>query len=83
VAGQGLHVTVVGNEKGGSGKSTTAFHLAIFLLHQGFMSARQEYRCLVAALNLPISQKVAARKALEASRSAGDAPHFVHMADGD
>lgn len=32
---QGAHVIVVGNEKGGSGKSTTAFHLAVFLLHQG------------------------------------------------
>lgn len=33
------HVIVVGNEKGGSGKSTTAFHLAIFLLHEGFRVA--------------------------------------------
>ncbi len=32
---QGAHVIVVGNEKGGSGKSTTAFHLSIFLLYQG------------------------------------------------
>ena len=35
----GTHVIVVGNEKGGSGKSTTAFHLAIFLLYQGFRVA--------------------------------------------
>ena len=33
------HVIVVGNEKGGSGKSTTAFHLAIYLLYQGFKVA--------------------------------------------
>lgn len=33
------HVIVVGNEKGGSGKSTTAFHLAIYLLYQGFRIA--------------------------------------------
>jgi chromosome partitioning protein len=33
---KGAHVIVVGNEKGGSGKSTTAFHLAIYLLYQGF-----------------------------------------------
>ena len=39
VAGQGVHVIVVGNEKGGSGKSTTAFHLAIYLLYQGFAVA--------------------------------------------
>ncbi|HTJ56981.1 MAG TPA: division plane positioning ATPase MipZ [Devosiaceae bacterium] len=35
----GTHVIVVGNEKGGSGKSTTAFHLAIYLLYQGFKVA--------------------------------------------
>lgn len=33
------HVIVLGNEKGGSGKSTTAFHLAIYLLYQGFSVA--------------------------------------------
>lgn len=33
------HVIVVGNEKGGSGKSTTAFHLATYLLYQGFKVA--------------------------------------------
>jgi chromosome partitioning protein len=33
------HVIVVGNEKGGSGKSTTAFHLAIQLLYHGFRVA--------------------------------------------
>ena len=31
----GAHVIVLGNEKGGSGKSTTAFHLAIYLLYLG------------------------------------------------
>lgn len=36
---QGAHVIVVGNEKGGSGKSTTAFHLAIYLLYQGYKIA--------------------------------------------
>lgn len=35
----GAHVIVVGNEKGGSGKSTTAFHLAIQLLHSGYRVA--------------------------------------------
>ena len=33
------HVIVLGNEKGGSGKSTTAFHLAIHLLYEGFKVA--------------------------------------------
>ncbi len=36
---KGAHVVVVGNEKGGSGKSTTAFHLAIYLLYQGYKVA--------------------------------------------
>ncbi|WP_417308537.1 division plane positioning ATPase MipZ [Devosia sp.] len=35
----GTHVIVVGNEKGGSGKSTTAFHLAVYLMYQGFRVA--------------------------------------------
>jgi len=39
VGATGTHVIVVGNEKGGSGKSTTAFHLAIYLLYQGFRVA--------------------------------------------
>ncbi|WP_196258543.1 division plane positioning ATPase MipZ [Pelagibacterium limicola] len=33
------HVIVLGNEKGGSGKSTTAFHLAIYLAYEGFRVA--------------------------------------------
>ncbi len=39
MARQGAHVIVVGNEKGGSGKSTTAFHLAIYLIYQGYSVA--------------------------------------------
>ncbi|WP_245944899.1 division plane positioning ATPase MipZ [Pelagibacterium lacus] len=35
MAQNGAHVIAVGNEKGGSGKSTTALHLAVYLLHQG------------------------------------------------
>ncbi|MGA2954040.1 MAG: division plane positioning ATPase MipZ, partial [Caulobacteraceae bacterium] len=29
------HVIVVGNEKGGAGKSTVATHLAVALMHEG------------------------------------------------
>ncbi|HEY0032994.1 MAG TPA: division plane positioning ATPase MipZ [Devosia sp.] len=39
MARHGAHVIVVGNEKGGSGKSTTAFHLAVYLLHAGYRVA--------------------------------------------
>lgn len=38
----GPHVIVVGNEKGGSGKSTTAFHLTICLMRQGFRVASMD-----------------------------------------
>jgi chromosome partitioning protein len=36
MAQSGAHIIAVGNEKGGSGKSTTALHLAVYLLHQGY-----------------------------------------------
>jgi len=39
MAQNGAHIIAVGNEKGGSGKSTTALHLAVYLLHQGFRVA--------------------------------------------
>ena len=32
---QSAHVVVLGNEKGGSGKSTTALHIAVALLKAG------------------------------------------------
>jgi len=34
--GKNAHVIVIGNEKGGSGKTTTAMHVTCSLLHQGF-----------------------------------------------
>jgi chromosome partitioning protein len=39
VSAKNAHVIVVGNEKGGSGKSTTTMHLAIALLMQGYRVA--------------------------------------------
>jgi chromosome partitioning protein len=36
---RGAHVVVVGNEKGGSGKSTVAMHLAVALLRAGYAVA--------------------------------------------
>ena len=34
--GKAAHVIVIGNEKGGSGKSTTALHLIIGFLQRGY-----------------------------------------------
>ncbi|MFC7050865.1 division plane positioning ATPase MipZ [Emcibacter nanhaiensis] len=48
----GAHVIVVGNEKGGSGKSTTAMHVVVSLLKKGFS---------VAVLDLDARQKSLAR----------------------
>ncbi len=39
------HVIVCGNEKGGSGKTTTAMHLAIYLLKQGYKVATIDLDC--------------------------------------
>ena len=39
------HVVVLGNEKGGSGKSTTAFHIAVALLKAGQRVATIDLDC--------------------------------------
>lgn len=36
MSGQGAHIIVIGNEKGGCGKTTVAMHLAVGLLRMGF-----------------------------------------------
>ena len=54
------HVIVVGNEKGGSGKSTTAFHLAIYLLYQGFKVATLDVDSRQQTLQLIMCATVAA-----------------------
>jgi chromosome partitioning protein len=47
-------------------------------------SARQEYRSLVAALNLPFSRRAEARReVLEAGKRETDANRFVHMAPSE
>lgn len=52
ISGRSAHVVVVGNEKGGSGKTTVAMHLAVGLLRLGFR---------VACLDLDYRQQSLAR----------------------
>jgi chromosome partitioning protein len=74
VAGR-AHVLVIGNEKGGSGKSTTALHIAVALLGDG---AR------VATLDLDARQGTLGRyvenRAAYARRKGVDLPMPVHAA---
>lgn len=71
---QGAHVIVVGNEKGGSGKSTTAFHLAIFLLYQGHKVASID----VDSRQQTLTQYVRNRR--DWARSHGlNVPHTTHF----
>jgi chromosome partitioning protein len=69
------HVLVIGNEKGGSGKSTTALHIAVTLLNEG---AR------VATLDLDARQGTLGRyienRAAYARRKGVDLPMPIHAA---
>ena len=69
------HVLVIGNEKGGSGKSTTALHIAVALLNDG---------AKVATLDLDARQGTLGRyvenRAAYAKRKAVDLPMPVHAA---
>jgi chromosome partitioning protein len=73
------HVIVLGNEKGGSGKSTTAFHVAIALLKAGQR---------VASIDLDARQKsfthYIENRAAWARRTglALELPHHIHVALG-
>lgn len=76
------HVIVLGNEKGGSGKSTTAFHLAIHLLHEGFRVASID----VDSRQQTLTQYVVNRRRWAQSRDL-KVPHTTHyhlpLARGD
>jgi chromosome partitioning protein len=69
------HVLVIGNEKGGSGKSTTALHIAVALLGEG---------AKVATLDLDARQGTLGRylenRAAYAQRKAIELPMPVHAA---
>ena len=62
----GTHVIVLGNSKGGTGKSTTAMHIAAGLLYRGFPSAhsistRSRVRSAATSRTAPASRAAAAR----------------------
>ncbi|GGA60622.1 division plane positioning ATPase MipZ [Pelagibacterium lentulum] len=70
----GAHVIVLGNEKGGSGKSTTAFHLATYLLYEGFRVATIDTDSRQHTLTAYI------RNRREWTRAHGlDMPHSTHF----
>lgn len=71
---QGTHVIVAGNEKGGSGKSTTAFHLAVFLMYQGFRVATIDCD----SRQQTLTQYVRNRRNWSLKRGA-EVPHSTHF----
>lgn len=70
----GTHVIVVGNEKGGSGKSTTAFHLSVYLMCQGFRVASID----VDSRQQTLTQYVRNRRNWAQAHSL-DVPHANHF----
>ena len=77
-AAQGAHVIVVGNEKGGAGKSTVAIHLVCALLHEGVK---------VTAMDLDLRQKSMARffsnRRAWATGNGADIPHPLERSLSD
>ena len=70
------HVIVVGNEKGGSGKSTTALHLAVYLLHQGHRVATIDADSRQQTLTRYIRNR---RATVEATGRQVPMPRHVHL----
>ncbi len=79
-SGKRAHIIVLGNEKGGSGKSTTAVHVAVALAHAGFD---------VGAIDLDARQRTVARylenRAAFAAKGglALPMPHIAVIPDGE
>nr|WP_314259492.1 division plane positioning ATPase MipZ [uncultured Devosia sp.] len=74
MARKSVHVIVVGNEKGGSGKSTTAFHLAILLLYEGYKVATLD----VDSRQQTLTQYVRNRRAWALDKGLS-IPHLTHF----
>ncbi len=76
MAQDGAHIIVVGNEKGGSGKSTTALHLAVYLLHQGHRVATIDVDSRQQTLTRYVRNR---RSTLETTGRAVPMPSHVHL----
>ena len=72
----GAHIIAVGNEKGGSGKSTTALHLAVYLLHQGHRVATIDVDSRQQTLTRYIRNR---RTTLESGARSIPMPKHVHL----
>lgn len=72
----GAHIIAVGNEKGGSGKSTTALHLAVYLLHQGHRVATIDVDSRQQTLTRYVRNR---RASVETSGRQVPMPRHVHL----
>tara|TARA_R110000868_G_scaffold82967_7_gene234256 strand:+ start:4011 stop:4868 length:858 start_codon:yes stop_codon:yes gene_type:complete len=72
----GAHIIAVGNEKGGSGKSTTALHLAVYLLHQGHRVATIDVDSRQQTLTRYVRNR---RATVEATGHQVPMPKHVHL----
>ena len=72
----GAHIIAVGNEKGGSGKSTTALHLAVYLLHQGHRVATLDVDSRQQTLTRYVRNR---RSTLETTGRQVPMPKHVHL----
>jgi len=73
------HVVVLGNEKGGSGKSTTAFHIAIALLKAGQRVATIDLDSRQKSLTHYVENRAAWGRRTGLSL---ELPHHIHVALG-
>ncbi|MGV8854523.1 MAG: division plane positioning ATPase MipZ [Devosia sp.] len=76
MADSGAHIIAVGNEKGGSGKSTTALHLAVYLLHQDHRVATVDVDSRQQTLTRYVRNR---RSTVETSGRQVPMPKHVHL----
>ncbi|MBN8995653.1 MAG: AAA family ATPase [Rhizobiales bacterium] len=74
-AARTAHVIVLGNEKGGSGKTTTAMHIAVALLRMGYRVATVDTDSRQRSLTRYVENR--ARRAAETGLALGLPGHFV------